>query len=314
MSGTPSISDAYAVLASRKLVSARLDSNLSLVILCRGPRMFRSRAWQFWAEMGFRDVSVVFFRPLVEPVGSDEDSLGFRFLVPLASWSVGTGVNAAIREALGQKILVVWDDQILPEQGLSSRVAGLWLQSDRVVLAPELRRADGLGLPSVRVPVLVEEHLKVLSLGTDEDSVATLFPTDFSGLYDRRRFLQTGGFDPELGIPFWQRVDWGFRAWLWGEKMTVERGFLVDYLGNAAAEDQTPDQSYARVYLRNLAVRFLGDHGSLTWRSWWKWAPHSGIPWARAWRQFRQERRWVYENRYRFQADSRWLLETWGSR
>jgi len=287
---------------------------ISLVLLSRGTWLFRPEVVVGYHSFGFQEILLVEEGPPrydVEALLAQVPEL--RLLVPLTPSSPGMKINQAAREVWGDKFLVLWDDQTLPEVGLPTRVLRVWLDSPSVAVAPERRDSQGRLLPSVMVPGLEKDRLKILSLGTDLDSVESLFPADYVALYDRKRFLLTGGFDASLGNPFWQKVDWGLRARLWGESIQVERGFRVDYLAEPPLEDQTPDRSYPRFFLRNLAVRHVGDHGVLPFSRLWAHLRRSGQPWASSLLGFLGEKAWVDTHRYRFQTDARLLTELWGT-
>lgn len=311
MNGTPSISEVYAVVGPYLRLSS--GDRGTLVLLARGPGLFRSEAVADAWDAGFTDILLIENElPRFDPSALVRRFPGLRVVVPSAPQTPGARVNLAAREVVSDQFLVVWDDQRLPDEGLPPRVARRRAEARQLVLAPELRDAQGRDLPSVMVPGMDRDRLKILAFGTDEDTVDTLFPQDFSGLYDRRRFLATGGFDPALTNPFWQKADWGLRSRLWGERLTVERGFRLDYRTAPPVDDQTPDGSYPRFYLRNLGVRHAGDHGVLPLSRFWSHARRSGRTVPRAWSTFLEERRWVKTHRYRFRTDARLLAELWG--
>jgi hypothetical protein len=315
MSGTPSISETYAVYGNRRgPVSSRFDLDVSLVVLARSPWMFRPQVLEEFHALGFPEILLVEDgRPRYDAEELLRAVPELRILIPLQAASPGVKVNQAAREVRGDKFLVVWDDQSVPESALHSRVQTLWKESASVALAPERRDREGRDLPSVMVPGLEKDRLKILALGADLESVDTLFPADFTALYDRHRFLHTGGFDPDLGSPFWQKVDWGLRSRLWGERLTVERPFKLDYRSATPIEDQSVDRSYSRFFLRNLAVRHAGDHGVLPFARFWTHAHRTGLSLSESLSDFLRERNWVHINRYRFQTDARLLAEQWGN-
>jgi hypothetical protein len=287
-----------------------------LVVLTRAPSVFRPAVLGEFHSLGFDEVLCVeTSRPRYDAVALVRSLPGLRIVDPGISTAANPGmlVNLAAREASGEKILVLWDDQSLPEAGLWTRIPRIWGDHRALAVVPELRDRSGRDLPSVRIPGLEQDRLKILSLGAEQDSVDTLFPPDYTALYDRARFLRTGGFDPELSNPFWQRVDWGLRSLLWGESLVVARGFKVDYRSEAPLEDQTPDASYPRFFLRNLAVRHAGDHGVLPVSRFWAHARRSGLGLTEALASFRRERGWVKTHRYRFKTDARLLAELWGN-
>jgi hypothetical protein len=303
-------------LGSRAGAGARFDLRVSLVVLTRAPSVFRPTVLGEFHALGFDEVLCVeTARPRYEASALVRSLPGLRIIdypVP-GPMNPGMLVNLAAREASGEKMLVLWDDQSLPETGLWTRIPRIWADHPVLAVVPELRDRSGRDLPSVRIPGLEKDRLKILSLGADQESVDTLFPPDYTALYDRSRFLQTGGFDPELVNPFWQRVDWGLRSLLWGESLVVTRGFRVDYRSEVPLEDQTPDASYPRFFLRNLAVRHAGDHGVLPLARFWAHARRSGLGFTEALTTFRRERGWVKTHRYRFRTDTRLLAELWGN-
>jgi hypothetical protein len=276
--------------------------------------VFRPAVLAEFHALGFTEVLCLEAgRPRYDAAALVRTLPGLRILDHPSPANPGVLVNLAAREAVGDRILVVWDDQALPEAGLATRVAKIWADHPVLAVVPDRRDRSGRDLPSVRVPGLAKDRLKILSLGADQESVDTLFPPDYTALYDRHRFLQTGGYDPELANPFWQRVDWGLRSFLWGESLVLARGFKVDYRSEVPLEDQTPDGSYPRFFLRNLAVRHAGDHGVLPFVRFWSHARRSGLPLTEALASFRRERDWVKTNRYRFKTDARLLAELWGN-
>jgi len=314
MSGTPSISESYAVYGSRHGGgTGRLNFPVSLVVLARSPWVFRAQAVAEYHELGFSEILVVEEGVPRYPAGELLRRFPeVRLLIPLRPSTPGARINQAAREVQGEKFLVLWDDQALPEAGLQFRIQKFWDGTPRVAVAPVRRDRGGRELPSVLVPGLEKDKLKILTLGTDLENVDTLFPADYTALYDRRRFLRTGGYDPTMANPFWQKIDWGLRSRLWGENLTVEKNFKVDYRSDPPVEDQTPDRSYPRFFLRNLAVRHVGDHGVLPFARFWAHARRAGLPLFESLAGFRTERAWVHTHRYRFQTDARLLAELWG--
>lgn len=316
MSGTPSISETYAVLGNRYAgPSRRFELRVSLVVLTRGPWLFRPQVLSEFHALGFPEILCLETSvPRYDAEGLLRALPGLRVLIDQGASSPGVLINRAAREVRGERFLVVWDDQAIPEAGLHTRIQRLWQEFEGLALVPERRDRQGRELPSVLVPGLARDRLKILSLGAEEENVDTLFAADYTALYDRRRFLQSGGYDPETLHPFWQKADWGLRARLWGESLSVVRAFKVDYRSETPVEDQTPDRSYPRFFLRNLAVRHVGDHGVLPFGRFWSHARLSGLSWSQSLAEFMRQRQWVRLHRYRFQTDARVLTELWGGR
>lgn len=304
MNGTPSISEVYAVTGGRR-VAGRFDPPVSLVVLARGPRLFREQALAEFHGLGFSEVLFVEDgRPRSDARVLLDKFPDLRLLMPLKPQSPGTRINEAAREARCDRFLVVWDDQ--------SVELGRVPSDQPVALVPEARDRQGRSLPSVMVPGLSGGRLKVLALESEGESVDTLYPPDYTALYDRERFLRTGGYDAVLA-PFWQKLDWGLRSRLWGDPLRTLKSLQVTYRAEPPVDDQTPDAAYHRFYLRNIAVRHEGDHGVLPLSRFWTHARRSGLPLGRSIETFFAERKWVRTHRYRFQTDVRQLTQRWGA-
>ena len=68
-----------------------------------------------------------------------------------------------------------------------------------------------------------------------------------------------------------------------------------------------------RFYLKNLVPRFVHGEGVIPLSSFVLYLPRSGSGFFEAWRQFKDARRWVMENKFRFRLDAVTLVQKWGS-
>jgi hypothetical protein len=148
-------------------------------------------------------------------------------------------------------------------------------------------------------------------IASQREGTATLYPFDGVGIYDRDRFIKLGGFDPTLKSPYWQLMDFGFRAHLWGESIRCTQFVRLSYNGEAPSIDGTVEESYCRFYLKNMAPVFYGDHAQLPWRRFPGYFLRSRRGIFLAWSDFTAGRKWVDTNRFRFRSDARLLIELW---
>ncbi len=123
--------------------------------------------------------------------------------------------------------------------------------------------------------------------------------------------MQLGGFDYTITSPYWQNLDMSFRAWLWGEKISVSTAFQIAYAQEIPVEDRTSDVSQIRFYLKNLIPRFKSDHGSVPFSAFFIYLMHSSCGFFEARRQFTEARRWILKNQYRFHTDALELIKKW---
>jgi hypothetical protein len=248
-----------------------------------------------------------------------------RFIFLPQGLSPGEQINLAASELSGPLFFVLWNDLRIMTGGGAGRIA------DRLCLSQEeLKKAEG-SISSYKrlctVPLVqnarCETHPTLIAPAVDRGSVKTLvfipqkeglpslYPYDAVGIYDRERFVRLGGFDTTLKNSYWQLMDFGFRAFLWGEEIGVTLQVKLSREGEFPVVDNTPDESYRRFYLKNLAPVFRGDYAHLPLRRFFSYLIRSGGEPFGAWEEFSQARQWVRTNRYRFRSDARTVNDLW---
>ncbi len=234
-----------------------------------------------------------------------------RFLLVSEKTSPGEQINLGMRESQGRFVFVLWNDIRLSSQGLSSRFFERIAERNILCQAPFLSSREGDLLPTAAAPALHRSSLKVLGLSPMQDGSRTLYPFDYVGIYSREKFVLTGGFDGGLRTPYWQKLDFGFRSWLWGEEIRLAQALKVNYVENIPTEDATPDDCYKWFWLKNLSPVYRGDCALIpATRLWAYLRRRSGGPFA-ALAEFRSARDWVRLNRYRFRFDASSLVDLW---
>ena len=139
----------------------------------------------------------------------------------------------------------------------------------------------------------------------------SLYPFDGIGIYDRARFIQMGGFDITLQNRHWQFMDFGFRAYLWGERIESSLHLKLSCDGELPAEDTTAEQSYRRFYLKNIAPAFRSDYAHLPLSRFPPFLFRSGEDFFAAWEEFSECRKWVMKNKFRWKFDARGVTHLW---
>ncbi len=229
-----------------------------------------------------------------------------RFVLLDRSVSVGEQVNLGISEAIGSLVLVLWND---------FEIAGLpkAVHSTEAPLCsvPLLRGERNQVLPSLIAPAFYHQRLQVLALPPPNDRVASILPFDYVGLYHREQFQRIGGYDGAIYAPHWQKLEFGFRAHMWDYRIMLEPQLRMSCSQTPPPEDTTPNEDYLRFYLKTLAVRFTGDSGRLPYSKLLMVILRAQAGPLRAWRLFREARRWVERNRYSFRQDARRVTELW---
>jgi hypothetical protein len=317
MSTTPSIfrrpPASYTVIGGPRSDRVRRDGDwLSVVLLARGGRFYREELLKELAAIPqIQVLSVEGPQPAYDLEELARRHPAVRFLVLQSQASPGEKINLGMEEAGSSLVLVLWSDMFDDGGSLAGGVPEQTRKRDLLCAVPRLKNARAEVVPSILVPAMIKGHLKVLPWKPWQEGVRSLYPFDYCGLYSRRRFRQLGGFDPWMANPYWQKMDFGFRASLWGETIAWYPRFQLGYSSEPEVEDTTPDSSYKLFFLKNLAVRFTGDSGLLPLARLPRYALRSGSGLFDSLKEFREVRAWVHENRFRFQGDLPSLLSRW---
>jgi hypothetical protein len=282
---------------------------ISALVLDRGSRTVRAESLARLIGAGVDEVLTVLGpSPHYDVEQLTQKLPTARFLLLQQSASIGAQINTGMYESQGPLVLVIWSDCEV------AAVTDTTLERIRGMRAicgvPTVRGDKGSVVPTVTAPAFFGTRFRTVPVqpgNTDN----TLYPFDFMGIYDRDRFTQSGGFDRRMTNPYWQLLDFGLRSYLWGERIAVVPGLRIDATRPLPAVDTTPDASYARFYVKNLAVRFSGDSGRLPGRKAVSFVTRSGLGPLAALRLFREIREWVRVNRYRFCQDARRVTELW---
>ncbi len=288
-----------------------LSPALSLLVLNRGGRPFKADYLKTLQKLGPIEIlSVEGAAP-----GYDIEALagrfpGVRFLLFQEDVSIGEQINIGMKEASGRNVLVIWND-MKPGYVLSPRFLKSLEEADVLCQVPVLQNNRLEIIPSIKTPAFYKKKLKVLSLMPAASMMESLYPFDYTGIYQKKRFFLTGGFDHTIKTSYWQQMDFGFRAHLWGEKIVCNTSLKVSYLGEEGLEDTTPDDSYRLFYLKNLSLRYTGDAALLSSWAFIRFYLRSGSPFFGALKDFREVKKWVGINKYRFICDALSITDLW---
>lgn len=291
--------------------SSGFARKLTVVVLSRGGRFNRSDYFDSLNELGPDEIISIETAGTpsydVEKLAARFDNLKFLLLHDAAN--PGKQVNLGIQESRGAFVLVLWSDMRLA--GLPRRVIERAHADDLLCTVPMLKNDRGEIVPSIQAPAFFGKLLRVVPVMPGKPGVPTLFPFDYVGLYSRERFSLCGGFDDDIESPHWQKMDFGFRSYMWGEKMNCDVQLRIDYTAPLSTEDLTPDESYRLFYLKNLCVRYASDHGVLPPSRFFKFYLKTGGGLFQMYHMFRNIQGWVFTHRYRFKQDSASVTDLW---
>jgi hypothetical protein len=138
----------------------------------------------------------------------------------------------------------------------------------------------------------------------------TLFPTDNVALYNRKKFIQLGGFDYGIKSNYWQNLDLGLRSWLWGEETKLTTLLQFSYIEEPIF-DKTINLDYLRFFLKNGIHKIKNDEPYISNFAFPKFFLNSSCGYLEAKRQFKATKNWVKQNKYKIKMDLESLIVNW---
>lgn len=303
----------YTVVGGKRFGRGAADAQpISAVVLNRGGRYFRNAVLEELEKAGFESlISIEESEDRYDVESLSRRFPAVKFVIIHDTVTPGEMVNLGIQETPSAYALILWSDQHFSSAAISSRFFEKIRERDVLCTVPALFGPKGEVVPSMLVPAFYKKTLKVLPLTPTKDDAMTLFPFDYVGIYSRERFIMTGGYDYTMGNPYWQKLDFGFRSYMWGESIRCALSLRLSYDPLPESENTTPDESYKSFYLKNLDVSFRGDSGYLPYRRVLEYALRTGENPFAALREYREARHWIEVNRYRFKNDARGITELW---
>ena len=299
-------------------------TGLSAVILNRGGRYLRRTLFQDLAKVGFDQI--VSIEGPRETWDVEELATRFpmvRFLLLKENATVGAQINLAAAEVATERFFVLWNDLRLIQGGGAARIAERLTEAERLsstlqtqvparlCTVPMIQNSKFETLPTLVAPAFFRGGVKTVPFSATREGTPSLYPFDAAGIYDKDRFVKMGGFDGSIASTYWQLMDFGFRAQLWGESIRSTQLVKLAYDGDVPAENATIDESYKTFYLKNLAPLYRGDCAHVPLRRFPSYLFRSGAGPMQAWEEFAEARRWVETNRFRFTCDARKVIELW---
>jgi hypothetical protein len=241
-----------------------------------------------------------------------------RFILLNEPLNTGSQINLAAAEIQSGSFFVLRKDCILePTEAApldtAARTAALMAEkADALCAAP---RMFGSGKNVLPVQPALEFSRGVLRTKLTEpvDGARNVFPFEGIGVYNRTLFVRLGGYDNSIPDEYWQLMDFGLRACLWGENIVSTGTIRLTRSGKIAEYPAIIDESYRRCYLKNILPVYRLDAAYLPLRRFLTFLSRSGLSFPHAWEEFSAARRWVNQNAYRWKRDARALSELWGA-
>ncbi|MCR4938489.1 MAG: hypothetical protein K5930_00100 [Treponemataceae bacterium] len=285
---------------------------LSVILLNRNGSTFRTSNLENLDHFGFR--KIVCIENTAVNYNLEDISKRYphvKFIVPYEELSPGDMINLGMTEVPDGEVLVIWDTVSISSKLLTKNVVARLAEEETFCRVPLIAGTRLDLLPMHMVPKVVKGSLSVDAQLSAPDGCPTFYPFDYIGIYNRQKFILSGGFDYTIKSPFWQNLDLAMRIWLWGEEIRIVPQIRVRYETDVPVEDCTPDSSQLRFFLKNIAPKFSRDHSYIPKVKFLSYFFRSGNSFADSLAEFKEARRWVEKNKFRFRMDASSLIDNW---
>ena len=195
------------------------------------------------------------------------------FIVFSSETTTGEYINAMADECYTDYFLIVRSDmELIAFDGaeLLSIMAG---KEHPMVICPVMLSSDAEVMPTLRAPYIrgkeVDPQSFLPSVDSDREE-KTLYPVLQSGLYDRALFQRLRGFDTEIQSEYYQSIDLGTRAWLFGYSVKLTRALAVRFPKRVSIiEDRSECSGMNRFYTKALSIKRISGKNFVS-----KWKPY----------------------------------------
>ena len=234
-----------------------------------------------------------------------------KFIIPLEKTSEGELINLAMNEIDSDYVLVLRDNLYIPSGVVLSNLADRLTGEDIYCLVPRLMDKNKNGLYTLFTPGAEKSHFVIDSSSVVTDGKKTIYPKDFIALYNRKKFIQLGGFDYTIQTPYWQNLDLAIRSWLWGQQTKLTTMLQFSYIDEPPVEDRTINYDYLRYYLKNEVPKYKLQQGYIKNTSFPGFLFRSSCGYLEAKRLFKAAKKWVEKNKYQFKMDLQSFIKDW---
>ena len=247
-----------------------------------------------------------------------------RFIIPEKEINLGEQINLAASEIESSLFFVLHSDMKIIAGGTARRMAErlIAIQEDagiysnavkRLCTVPVIVNTNYESIPTIVTPLTRNKKMWTGMMEPHNEGELSLYPFNGIGIYDRLKFISIGGFDAAINNAHWQLMDFGFRAYLWGEEISLSLHLKILCEKDLPAVDNSVDKSYRQFYLKNLAPVFRDNCAHLPFYRFVPFLFKSNEDFFSALEEFSSKRKWVIENKDRFKCDDVAVINRWNN-
>ena len=310
----PSTFDEHQI--NRTVIGGRIENknaslDISVILLNSSGGHFKDSLLETLLECNFRSIISVELDSnnfSVEDLAKKFPSV--KFIIPLEKTTDGEMINVAMSEIESEYALVLRNSLDIHQGFFNVNLAERLLKDDVFCVVPRLTDSNKNSIVAKFSPSAEKKHFVVEESFVVNDGHSTLFPADNIAIYNRKKFIQLGGFDYSIKSKYWQNLDFGLRSWLWGEKTKLTTLLQFSY-NEEPINDKTINLDYLRCFLKNGTHKIKNGEAFISNFSFFKFFLNSSCGFLEARRQFRAAKNWVKQNKYKIKIDLETLITQW---
>ena len=304
---------------NRTVLGGRINENpsalnISVILLNSSGSHFKLHVFENLIQCNFQSI-----------ISIEHDSSNFtddtskkypmvKFIIPQEKATDGELINLAMSEVYSDYVLVLRDSLNIPANFMPPHLAERLTADSPYCIVPRLLDKNHTALPCAFSPSAERTHFIIDSSSEIANGKKTLYPFDYIAFYNRKKFIELGGFDWTIESPYWQNLDLALRSWLWGEETKLTSLLQFSYIDEPPVNDTTYNLDYLRYYLKNELPKIKMEMGYIKRSSFTGFLFHSSCGYLEARRQFNAAKKWVEENRFRFKMDLQTFIQNWSKK
>lgn len=315
MNSIPTTFDQHQI--KRTVIGGRKNTgnnsmNLSVILLNSSGSHFKLHVFENLINCNFRDV-----------ISIENDSKNFsiedvakkfpevKFIVPLENASDGEMINLAMSEVDADYVLVIRDSLYISSGFILANLAERLTKDGIFCIVPWLTDMHKNSISNYFTPGAEKSHFVIDASSTITDGIKTIYPFDNIAIYNRKKFINLGGFDYTIHSPYWQTLDLAIRSWLWGEETKLTTLFSFSYIDELPVEDKTINIDYLRYFLKNEVPKIKNERAVMTKTAFFKFFKNSSCGFIEARKLYKITKIWIEKNKYNFKKDLHDFIQNW---
>jgi len=298
-------------------IDKKKSDSISVIILNRGNRVFQEELYSFLQDFSIVNEIISIEKPSthidIEILVKNYTKL--RFILT-DNDNTGAKVNISMKEVRNDFVLVIWSDMLIENPFWIPTIIKELKEKNALCFTPYLYDNTHKVIPSILSPALDKKReICYFYFLAEQDYQNNLSIFDYTGFYQKQKFFYLDGFDINIENPFLQKLDFGYRAYMWGEEIYYSKKLRIQYRNNYPVEYMSGknNKDYYVFFLKNYLPLFQKDHITIPLFRNLALLRKENIKLRVIFPLYLEIKEWLLSYQYRFKKDIKGVVELWFS-